>query len=153
MQKAAMFGLGVRKKVRGANSNPETLLQGLEWRRAREFFYWRVKCRLLLKDPSRVFALVYVPSRPSAGPEEVEHRIREADADLSSKDPRLSHIRVRCTLFVCLDSALGSSSVCVLSAGGSGASVHVAFRGSVSGAVLGSGVQVVNHVRAASIQW
>jgi len=40
--------------------------KGLEWRRAREFFYWRVKCRLLLK--------------------EVEHRIREADADLSSKE-------------------------------------------------------------------
>eukprot|EP00439_Symbiodinium_sp_Y106_P073460 s129_g13.t2 len=53
--------------------------KGLEWRRAREFFYWRVKCRLLLK--------------------EVEHRIREADADLSSKDPRLSHIRVRLRSF------------------------------------------------------
>ena len=24
--------------------------QGLEWRRSREFFYWRVRCRLLLKD-------------------------------------------------------------------------------------------------------
>lgn len=40
--------------------------KGLEWRRSREFFYWRVRCRLLLK--------------------EMEHRIREADADLSSKE-------------------------------------------------------------------
>jgi len=25
-------------------------LQGLEWRRSRDFFYWRVKCRLLQKE-------------------------------------------------------------------------------------------------------
>ncbi|CAJ1456459.1 unnamed protein product [Effrenium voratum] len=39
--------------------------KGLEWRRAREFFYWRVRCRLLLK--------------------EVEDQIRLADADLSAQ--------------------------------------------------------------------
>jgi len=40
--------------------------KGLEWRRSREFFYWRVRCRLLLK--------------------ELEHQVRDADPSLSSKD-------------------------------------------------------------------
>lgn len=40
--------------------------QGLEWRRSREFFYWRVKCRLLRK--------------------EVESQIQEVDPSLSAKE-------------------------------------------------------------------
>lgn len=40
--------------------------QGLEWRRSREFFYWRVKCRLLQK--------------------EVESQIKEVDPSLSAKE-------------------------------------------------------------------
>jgi len=39
--------------------------QGLEWRRSREFFYWRVKCRLLQK--------------------EVESQMKEADSTKSAK--------------------------------------------------------------------
>lgn len=42
--------------------------QGLEWRRSREFFYWRVKCRLLQK--------------------EVEGQIQAADPDMAVKEGR-----------------------------------------------------------------
>eukprot|EP00931_Biecheleriopsis_adriatica_P052507 TRINITY_DN3055_c0_g1_i3.p1 TRINITY_DN3055_c0_g1~~TRINITY_DN3055_c0_g1_i3.p1 ORF type:complete len:2157 (-),score=543.39 TRINITY_DN3055_c0_g1_i3:77-6547(-) len=42
--------------------------KGLEWRRAREFFYWRVRCRLLSQ--------------------EVEHQICEADSDMSCKQAK-----------------------------------------------------------------
>ena len=40
--------------------------RGLEWRRSREFFYWRVKCRLLRK--------------------EVEKQIQAADPEMAVKE-------------------------------------------------------------------
>ncbi|CAK9097016.1 unnamed protein product [Durusdinium trenchii] len=43
--------------------------QGLEWRHSREFFYWRVKCRLLRKD--------------------VEQKIQLADPDMSAQDVQM----------------------------------------------------------------